>query len=302
LEADLNQFDSTAVPHRVPFARFFAWTVVQSFGAIALYAIVAPHALAAELLSPWKILLWTFALGLPLSLFEYLYHRYLLHSAVLPFLGAMHRAHGLHHRLTSIKAPVRADEPARLVEVRSEFPVEHEHQEEAMMFPAYSVTAFNALFLILLALPLKLLFPTSPTIIAVLIAVPLYYVWYEMSHAVFHLPFERYWLPWMRSRWIGRTVRRVYGFHLMHHWRPSANLAIVGFWGVALWDYAFRTHRRPERLPVHKAEVAYTDAILKRPAWPVSMLDQWQGSWYRVSRRIEKLVAHLVLRRHRTSQ
>jgi len=302
LEAILTQPDSAAPPHHVPFARIVVTTAIQFAAAVALLALVAPGVFASELASSWMILFWTFAMGVPLSLFEYFYHRYLLHSAVLPFLGAMHKAHGLHHRLTAVKAPVRQDEPARLVEVKSDFPVEHEHQEEAMMFPIYAVSVFNAIFFVLLALPLKWLFPSAPIFISVLSAVTLYYVWYEVSHAVLHLPFERYWLPMMRNRWWGGVFRRVYGFHLMHHWRPTANLAIVGLWGWAIWDYVFRTHRRPERMPLHKAEVTYADAVLHRPLWPVAMFDRWQGGWYRASRSIEKFLARWVLRRHRTSQ
>jgi hypothetical protein len=123
----------------------------------------------------------------------------------------------------------------------------------------------------------------------------LYYSAYEVWHALLHLPFERFWKPRLKSpMW-----RRVYGFHLMHHWRPTSNLAIVGFWGVALWDYVFRTHRRPENMPLDKAQVTYVDSSLKKPRWPISMFDRWQGGWARISRRIEHFLAAVFLgRRH----
>ncbi len=101
----------------------------------------------------------------------------------------------------------------------------------------------------------------------------------------------------MDRRGTGRIVRRIYAFHLMHHWRPTANLAIVGLWGVAVWDYALRTHRRPGRLPLRGASVSYRDGALKRPFWPVATLDRWQSGLYRWSRRVEQRAAEIFLRR-----
>jgi hypothetical protein len=89
----------------------------------------------------------------------------------------------------------------------------------------------------------------------------------------------------------------MYGFHLMHHWRPSANLAIVGFWGVAIWDHAFLTHRRSERIPLNGSEVNYHDAKLRKPLWPIALFDRWQAGLYRTSRSIERFLARIFLRR-----
>ena len=58
--------------------------------------------------------------------------------------------------------------------------------------------------------------------ISTLLSVTAYYCAYEVWHAVLHLPFERFWRPAMASRVLGHMVRRMYGFHLMHHWRPGA--------------------------------------------------------------------------------
>lgn len=284
-------------PHRVPFIRFFILTGAQFVLAVVLFRFINLSMFAHEISEPWMIVLWTFALGVPLSLFEYLYHRYLLHSAVLPFLGAMHDAHHTHHGLTYVKAPVRADEPALLVPVKSEFPVEHEHQEESMMFPAYSISIFIAMFLVLIALPLKLMFPSQPILFSLMVAVTLYYAWYELWHAIMHLPYEKFWKPLMTSKRWGRLVRFVYGFHLMHHWRPTSNLAVVGFWGFAVWDHLFRTHRRPKNVPLQGAAVNFVDATLKKPLWPIAMLDKWQVKCYKWSRRVEKTLAGLFVRK-----
>lgn len=289
--------EANHTPHRVPFFGFFLWTGLQTALAMFVFRLIAPQAFANELSQPWAIVFWVFLLGLPMSLFEYVYHRYLLHSAVLPFLGSMHRAHSHHHSLTSVKAPVSAKEPATLVKVDSDYPIESEHQAESMMFPAYSISIFYAMFLVLFALPLKLLFPAQPIVFSVIVAVTMCYSLYELWHAVMHLPDDRVWNPLMNNRYVGRIVRFIYSFHLMHHWRPSCNLAVVGFWGFAIWDHLFRTHRRPKRLPVDGAEVSYQDISLHKPLWPIRILDRWGASFFKTSRRIESFFARIFLGR-----
>lgn len=281
----------------MPFVRFFLSIGLQLAAILALFALVANRIFLAEIGNPWLLIAWTFGLGLPLSLFEYFYHRYLLHSAVLPFMASMHRAHSTHHGLTSVKAPVLPSEPAKLVPVKSEFPIVEDHQEESMMFPFWSMPIFIAVFLLLLGIPLKLLMPSQPILIALIAAVTLYLIAYEVWHAVLHLPFERFWEPFLKGRWTRGIAKHMYGFHLMHHWRPSSNLAIVGFWGVALWDHIFLTHRRPERMPLDGAEVNYFDAKLRRPLWPISLLDRWQAPVYKASRSTERFLARIFLRR-----
>lgn len=273
---------------RFPLALFTFTTVLQL--AIALGAVwwLAPQTFTAEIHQPGWIVVGAIFWGIPLSLFEYMYHRYLLHSAVLPFLGRMHKAHSTHHGLTSVKAPVRPGEPERLVPVKSEYPVEHEEQEESMMFPCYAQSIFYAMFLVLFALPAKLLLPGAPSVLSVIFSVTLYYSAYELWHAVLHLPFDKYWRPLMEGKTFGKMTRYIYSFHLMHHWRPTANVAVVGFWGVAAWDHIFRTHKRPTRLPLNQAEVNYKDAALPKPLWPVSTLDRLQPKLYKWSRSVEK--------------
>jgi hypothetical protein len=281
------------------FGRFFFFTSLQFGITLLLFRLAAPNVLAQELRHPGAIVGLIVLYGLPLSLFEYLYHRYLLHSAILPFMKSMHSAHTLHHSLTSVKAPVRGDAPEELVPVKSDYPVEHEHQTEAMEFPPYALSIFLGIFLILFALPVKLLFPGTPAIFGLICSVTLFYSSYELWHAVLHLPYDQYWKPAMEMRGLGRVVKRTYAFHLMHHWRPTANLAIVGFWGVALWDYALHTHRRPQRLPLKGAFVTYRDSVLKSPYWPIATMDRWKGGWYRWSRNVEDWSAAVFLRRPR---
>ena len=73
---------------RIPFSVFFIAAFVQLCIGLGAFRLIAPNVFWAEFAQPWLILMWTILFGLPLSLFEYLYHRYLLHSAVLPFLSS----------------------------------------------------------------------------------------------------------------------------------------------------------------------------------------------------------------------
>ncbi len=291
----MNQEQTDA--HGVPLIQFFLANTLQLGAIVGLFALVAPSYFQQEISQPGMILLWTFLLGVPLSLFEYFYHRYLLHSAILPFMAAMHRAHSTHHGLTYVKAPVNPKEPEKLVPVRSEYPIEEPHQEESMMFPLYSLPIFIAVFILILGLPLKWMLPSQPIILALFSAVTLHLVAYELWHAVLHLPFEKFWKPVLTNRWTRGVAKHMYGFHLMHHWRPTSNLAIVGFWGFAIWDHLFRTHRRPERIPLDGSEVNYQDAALTKPLWPVALFDRWQSGLYRASRSIERYLARVFLRR-----
>jgi hypothetical protein len=283
--------------HRMAYGWFTIRTLLTLAAAFGFFRLIAPAALETELQYPWRLLFWTAVIGLPMSLFEYLYHRFLLHSAVLPFLGSMHGAHAEHHGLTSVKAPVTPKEPERMVAVRSEYPIEHDHQEESMMFPGYALPIFYGVFFVIIALPLKAIFPLEPIVSGMLVCVTLFFSWYEVWHAFLHLPYEEFWKPRMEHPVYGRIVRHVYAFHLMHHWRPVSNLAVVGLWGVAIWDHLFRTHHRPRNTPIHESMVNYYDAKLPKPLWPVSMMDRWQPGMYKFSRWLERTLAKPFKRR-----
>lgn len=288
LEDHNQHHDHELAEGRFSFGPFFLYTGAQFAAALGLYYWLWPSLFRAELTQPGLLVLWTFAFGIPVSLFEFLYHRYLLHSSVLPFLGLMHHYHAEHHGLTNVKAPVSKKEPEKMVAVQSEYPIVHEHQEDSMQFPPFAISVFFLIFVGLIAVPIKWFFPGQPVIIAMLICSTLAYAAYEVWHAILHLPYDRYWKPAMENRKLGGMVRHVYGFHLMHHWRPITNLAVVGFWGWAVWDHLFRTHHRPRRMPLDKAHVNYSDAAIAKPRWPVRTLDKLQPRLYKLSRSIEK--------------
>jgi hemolysin III len=281
----------------VRFPIFATTVLAQTAAFVGLTFWLLPQVAKAESHMWLGIIIWAAILGIPLSLFEYLYHRYLLHAAVLPFMSSMHRAHTTHHGLTNVQAPVTPRDPEKMVTVTSAYPVEEEHQEESMMFPLYSIAIFQAIFLILLALPFKLMFPSQPILFATMLSVMLCYSLYEFWHAILHLPFETFWKP-ATEEWAGkRMFRRMYSFHLMHHWRPTCNLAIVGLWGVAVWDYAFLTHRRPERIPLDQASVNFTDCTLRKPLFVIQLFDRWKSGMYKGSRAVERFLARVFLGR-----
>jgi hypothetical protein len=291
-----DETHSHAEANGLPYFTFTVSTALQLGAALAIFYWVAPEAFLAEFSRPWLIVMWTALFGLPMSLFEYLYHRYLLHSAVLPFLGSMHKAHGHHHGLTNVKAAVKPGEPDQMVQVDSKYPIEHEHQEESMMFPLYAASIFYGMFTVLFGLPAILLFNGQPVVVSLLFAVTLCYAGYEIWHAIVHLPFERYWKPMMESRYFGKATKHAYGFHLMHHWRPTCNLAVVGLWGFAVWDHVFGTHRRPDRLPLQGADVTFADAQLRRPRFPIAQFDKVGASWYKWSRKVEGALVRFFTR------
>jgi hypothetical protein len=277
-------------PASFPAAKFTFAVLFQFSLAIALLWWTMPDLVRGELSQPWQLIGLTLLLGVPLSLFEYLYHRYLLHSAVLPFLGAMHAAHREHHGLTNVKAPILVNEPDTMVPVESRYSVEHAHQEASQMFPLFALSLFYLFFGLAMAWPLKAMFPSSPAVFATLLCVTLFYVAYEVWHAILHLPYEQTWKRFMDHPKWRRVTRFVYSFHLMHHWRPTANLAVVGLWGIALWDHVFRTHRRPHHLPLHQSKVNFKDAQLAQPLWPIRALDRLQAPMVKGSRAIERVL------------
>ena len=295
-----HDHDHELAAGRFSFGPFFLFTGLQLAAALGLFYWIKPDMFRAEIAQPGMMLFWTFAFGVPLSLFEFLYHRYLLHSAVLPFLGIMHHCHAEHHGLTNVKAPVTKKEPEKMVDVHSEYPIVHKHQEESMQFPIFAISIFYLIFVGLVAVPIKWFFPGQPVIAAMMFTATLAYAAYEIWHAILHLPYDRYWKPAMENKRWGGTIRHIYGFHLMHHWRPITNQAVVGFWGWAVWDHLFRTHHRPLRMPLNKAKVNYTDAAIPKPRWPVTALDKLQPRLYKMSRKTEQILARLFGQRPKT--
>ncbi len=285
--------DDGHAPSKTEFTKLTIVVFVNITLALLAYRFLFPNAFAADAAQPGMTIVWILALGVPFSLFEYMYHRYLLHSAVVPFLGRMNQAHREHHGLTPVKAPITPREPELMVEVDNRYPIEHEHQQESMMFPPFALAIFYAIFALLFGWPLHAIFPGQPIFLALIISTTLYYSAYEYWHAVLHLPYDKFWKRYIEGPKPSRIVRRIYAFHLMHHWRPTSNVAVVGLWGFAAWDYAFGTHHRPVNLPVKGATVNFLDGELPRPYWPIRILDRIQGPLFRAARTTERFLARM---------
>jgi len=253
-----------------------------------LFWVFFPSMFFEEIHQPGLLIGLAILFGIPLSLFEYLYHRYFLHHAVLPFLSKMHKAHNEHHGLTSVKAPVNPKQEDLKVHVVNNYAIESIPQKESMMFPGYGISIFQCIFILTIGLPLKLIWPHLPVILATITSVTVMYVAYEVWHAILHFPYTKYWKPLLEgNKWYSSSIRRSYGFHLIHHFRPKTNLAIVGLWGFPLWDYLGRTRIGPKVLPLPGSKICYIDGIVPRPSWPIRVMDAWQTPMYKWSRRVD---------------
>ncbi|CAN5161493.1 hypothetical protein BH11PAT4_BH11PAT4_4830 [soil metagenome] len=288
---DPQVFNPDEAEVHFPFVPFVVSVVVNTAAAALLYYLIAREVFIGEMSTSWLVvLMWMAVIGLPLSLFEYLYHRYLLHSAVFPFMKSMNRSHDHHHELTDVKPdfkPTAVGEDG-LYPVESKYPIESEAQEESMHFPLYSLIIFQAVFGILLALPLKLMFPGAPVLLGTLLTVTVYFVSYEVWHMIQHLPYTKFWVPRLYQSRFKKAWQRVYVFHLMHHYMTNVNMAVVGYYGIALWDHVFNTCYRMEELPVKGARVALGSLKYKpTPRWPVRLVDSWKGPMYKWSRKVE---------------
>jgi hypothetical protein len=78
--------DSHSHAKGLPLALLLFCVAIQVVALFGLFALVAPAMYHREVASVGVMLGWAVALGIPLSLFEYLFHRYLLHTALVPFL------------------------------------------------------------------------------------------------------------------------------------------------------------------------------------------------------------------------
>ncbi len=258
-----------------PWVRFIISLVLNISVPVGLFWKLAPNRLHVELgMGIGPILGVALLMGIPLSFFEYFYHRYVLHAVVIPFLRSQYVAHTLHHGLTPAYVPVDRKNPTKLVRVlRFIYPITLREQEKAMHFPFWSLQVFYLIFAVTLGIPFSIFFPNAPIWIGFLVAVTVYYSYYEIWHAILHLPFDKFWKKGLER---SKFVRRTYTFHLIHHWNEQTNMAIVGFWGIAIPDYVLGTILLPKRIPLLGEEVCYNDQAIDPPRQPVRYFDSLQ--------------------------
>lgn len=243
----------------------FLFTVVTSLaGLVGLLKLVAPDGVwHAQISAAW----WQFAAAfLAIHLFncfiEYVFHRYVLHKPVVPFLSRFYRQHTLHHSLTRIgKRYTSAGRAVPFVE--NIYPVTEPEQGEASFFPWYTLAIFGAIVTPLLAL-LQWLTPAFPWFFAGYGALAFSLALYEIFHAIEHWAFER-WAPLIEHPQMGWFWRKVYSFHLRHHAVIDCNEAISGFFTLPVFDWVFGTFILPKSLYVDGSEWTPTEFTSPRP-------------------------------------
>ncbi len=243
----------------------FLLTVAVSFaGLIGLLKLAAPDSVWATQLSAgaWYFAAAFLVVHLVNAFFEYVFHRYVLHKPVVPFLSRFYKQHTLHHSLTRIgKRYTSAGREVPFVE--NVYPVTTPEQGEASFFPWYTLAIFAACMTPLFAL-LQWLFPAFPWFFAGFAALAFSLALYEIFHAIEHWSFER-WSPLIESRPFGWFWRKVYSFHLRHHAVIDCNEAISGFFTLPVFDWVFGTFILPKSLFTNGSEWNASDFVSPRP-------------------------------------
>jgi hemolysin III len=212
-----------------------------------LWNWVRPDIAQVQISSPWwTYLVWFSAIHAFAGLFEFFFHRYVLHSEFWRPLGPMKRKHTEHHSLTHVRELRHTADASGKTEVRNKYPILSPEQIESSAFPAYALAAFLCLFSILLV-PLQFLIPSQPILLSGYLAFIASFSLYEIKHAIEHMDYDKHWRKWVEK---SRFVRNWYGFHLMHHARIRVNQAIGGVYALPLWDWVFGTYYVPEELPL----------------------------------------------------
>jgi hemolysin III len=241
-------------------------------GLVALVKFVAPeHVWLAQLLaSPAQYAAVFLAVTLLNCFIEYVFHRYVLHKPVVPFLSRFYRQHTLHHSLTRIgrrRTPGGREVPF----VENIYPITAVKQGEASFFPWYTLPVFAAIVTPLFAL-CQWLVPAWPWFFAGYAAFAGSLFCYEVFHAIEHWSFEK-WGPLLDHRRFGWFWRKVYSFHLRHHAVIDCNEAISGFFTLPVADWVLGTFVLPRTLYTDGEEWQAAEFASPRPCALVRWAD-----------------------------
>jgi hemolysin III len=251
----------------------FLFTVAASLaGLFALVRFVAPQRVwrAQVSASPGAFVAAFLAITLFNSFVEFVFHRYVLHKPVVPFLSRFYRQHTLHHNLTRIgrrRTPGGREVPF----VENIYPITTPEQGEASFFPWYTLAVFGAIVTPLLALG-QWLVPGLPWFFAGYAALAGSLFLYEAFHAVEHWSFEK-WGPLIEAPRLGWFWRKVYSFHLRHHAVIDCNEAISGFFTLPVPDWVLGTFILPKTLYADGQEWQATEFVSPRPCALVRWCD-----------------------------
>ena len=196
--------------------------------------------------------------------FEWGFHRYVLHVALLPWLSFFARQHTHHHNLTDIKAKNDTAGQGRIV--LNEYPIEKEEQYESSAFPDYALSGFW-LFFTPLFIGLQLCLPNAPILLGGYAALTFSMICYEVFHAIEHMPFH-WWKRAIKLPRTGKIWEKIYAFHHFHHFNRNTNEAISGFFGLPVADWVLRTYHLPKHLLLLGYR-ATTQDIRVKPLLPI---------------------------------
>lgn len=253
------------------FGWFTVFVLLQTSGWIALVLgctyWLSPEVFTMQIQTRWQNFIACFAVAhTVMGLFEYLFHRYTLHSVFAKSLWFLQKKHNRHHGLTHVKQVSETkDEPKR---VRNKYPILSPEQIESSAFPGYSLVTFWGI-ISLLIIPMQLVLKHQPILITGYLAVTFSFWLYEVKHAIEHLDYEKNWRKGVER---SKIIREIYGFHLMHHFNVRVNEAIGGVFGFPLWDILFRTYYVPKELPL-PGVVLKSELVAPKPIFFIRWLD-----------------------------
>jgi len=268
---------------RFSIARYTCLALLQLAALFAVLHFAVPGLWASQVgTGPLRILLVFVAGHFFLSLFEWFFHRYVLHVVTASWLGHFAREHRKHHSLTAVRLRPTAEGSHRVI--LNEYPIVQEEQFENAAFPFYALAAFWAIF----ALPLvalQLALPHWPIILGGLAAITWSMMLYEILHAMDHWPYK-WWRTAIEHPRFGGFWRLVYGFHLMHHANVGCNESISGFFSLPLSDLFFGTYHQPRELLLEGRKATAEEFTVQPPPRAVRWLDRWaRGREARIQRR-----------------
>lgn len=252
---------------------FLATVAASLVGLGALVKLAAPDAVWQAQLSGGAVRFAAAFLVVHLlnCFLEFVFHRYVLHKPVVPFLSRFYRQHTLHHSLTRIgKRYTAAGREVPFVE--NIYPVTQPEQGEASFFPWYTLAVFAGIYTPLLAI-LQALAPAFPWFFAGFAAIAFSLALYEIFHAIEHWAFER-WAPLIEHPRFGGFWRKVYSFHLRHHAVIDCNEAISGFFTLPVADWVCGTFVLPKTLYADGSEWTATEFTSPRPRALIRWCDE----------------------------
>lgn len=212
------------------------------------------------------------------ALVEWTFHRWFLHSIILPFVFLPFQilvrfvfGHREHHDETNIQT--KEISPGRWLVTSHMEMTEHE-QFAGSSFPPYALIGFMALAILTLT-PFHLLWPYAPIYFGGLTGFTISYYGYESVHTIDHYPYS-WWKKKVEHPYFGWFWKSRLGWHQKHHQDKKKNMMVFGFFWIEVWDWILRTAHYVQNLLLHNDVVTYEDVDRGQKTWPfVTAVDNW---------------------------